>query len=901
MVVLTFYNSTASHTSSTLLTSSNAVSVPTKSEERDNPHRKVFDTWLRVGDPSTWNVGSYLSATFTPAATVFNNATILKHMAGYSHYKFDLEVEVLFAPSAYHSGVVVVSWHPIANTTAVAYSTCIPVHSGNDVSFRRMQCSQKYGTMINLSTDHTARLTIPFIYPTERMAIATTANANGYGCLQVESLTSLRDVSANRNLTYSVRVRAINVELTGKSIILQSDTAFDSPYELHSSVIKSVSEYVAEGSNIISTVGAVAGAALGQPEVSAAAASMGDLGAGLAESMRDVAHLAEQFGFSNDISTAPPTSIYPTLSPALWSSDVSCPIPYFGVAPKSTMATVGEGEDATDPLNIRSLCCHPSYIGTIEMNTPTATGTVIFDAYVTPGYSRYGTRTGSAALTYTTLVDTPSRYVANLFSSWRGTVCYKFILANTPYTKGSARICYSHSPALPTVTPALDPLIAPVEWDFSKSSSVVVKVPMSGSSDYLRCVPSYSDGLFLSGTNFPGRVTTFSCYSATSLPAITAAYSPYFYNGRITVQVGNVAFNGTDDDVISIAVVTWLEDADFAHIIADPTTGVGLDDPYDLHSATETAEVDVNPDAPIPSQPIYLSEKVESLRPLILKGYLADYWVPVDTSADDSGLVSVRYRTYLWPPGHGACAPATVGRLRCNQTYVKQKMDGSGSSTNQLYHFQPNLPFHWIAGMFLGWRGSLNWKFFPIYSHRYNTDFTNAGPDDTYVTIGPELLYNGLFTGVHHLKDSSSAWTVMSDVFGSDREVTPDFSSHRATKVGVDVSGKVHGATSLSAPYPSLDRFLPCSSNFFKRSDVYDVNTPIPHVYSARLTNYLIYHYSTYRLTSTTPATITPTEANVSCYFSAGTDMNFFHFIATPIVYVNYLPGGISQDPPPLN
>jgi len=880
IVVRVFHHSTAT---SLLLTSSNSVSTTVTTQEPLNePPPRIVSSWLRLSDPVSITPGTFHSGSWTPAASLLNNSTILRHCSGYSHIRFDMEVEVLFTPSAYHSGVFVVCWQPMCLASA-GYADTIP--SATDLTHRRIQASQKYGTMINLRDDHTAKLTIPFFYHTERMPLAASSNAGGYGVLQVEALTKLGDVGANRNLTYSVRARLINVELSGKSVILQSST------------ITQLADIVGDTTSTLSAVGQIASLAMGDPATSAAAAAMGQVGSNVASAMRDVAHLAEEFGFCNDISTAPPTYIYPTLMPALWSADISCPIPFFGIAPRSSMATVADDEDSDDLLNIKSLCSRPSYITTIETTLPIATGNIIFDAFVAPGYTRYVALTGTAGLTYTGLVDTPARYVANMFQGWRGTVCFKFILSSTQFTKGSVRINYSNNGQVTTFPAALDTLVAPIEWDFSKSSSIVVKIPMSSSSDYLRCVPSWSDGVAVANAFLPNRQHTYSAYELSSLPAIPATYDSAFFNGALSLQVGNTFCNGTDDDVISIAVVTWLEEAEFTGTsISDPTVGVSLSSPYDLHSETQEVMVDLIPDAPPMRQPIYLSEKVESLRPLLLKANLADVYIPDSSNAiTDASAISVEYLTHAVPPGHGWTHPITVGYRSINAASVKDKINGTGAGSNTLYFYQPNLPFHWIVAMFAGWRGSVNWRFMAYNSQRSGPTFSFLGPERLLATTVSEIPGDTAFSNVGSLLEltSSDTWPL---------QFYANTAFQRKGAAGLDVTNlSTSKTTSCSIPYPSLDRFLPTSTTYLKRPDVYALGYPTFKGRSRLFNNYLrlnlLYKYNTSDAVS---RALPLTSAAVEAYFSTGTDFNCVHFISTPVVYVNRIVSGFAQIPTPL-
>lgn len=266
-------------------------------------------------------------------------------------------------------------------------------------------------------------------------------------------------------------------------------------------------------------------------------------------------------------------------------------------------------------------------------------------------------------------------YISEMFGSYRGSIEVKAVFCISQFHTGRLQILYD--PAGNTSF-ATDPTNVDLNWivDLKEQREVVMKLPYA---EILSFTPTNSMTMFAGHVENSGPRIIFRVINRLRAGAIATTVTVKLY-----VRAGE-DFEFADPTLL--ATQTAAKQAVF-----QPSAAVGAAPTNSGFSYYGTSGIDANYDSPVVSIACN-TERVVSLRNL-LKRYQFEKTITATINSTAGNTVSYQcLRDYPLQPG-------TV-------------YNGSGTTTVQL-NAVPHNAMTWIGPSFVGWRGSIKTKLFPL-------------------------------------------------------------------------------------------------------------------------------------------------------------------------------------------
>lgn len=588
---------------------------------------------------------------FYPWQLFFNSTPIKKKLDNYAFLNCSLRVKFVVNASPFYSGSMLFSYFPKVSDSSSGSGT---IKTDSQLS-EIIPLSQRLHTWIYPATCQGGEILLPFFHHENYVEATSSANLINMGAIvpYIVNILASANGATGQTATIQVYAWAENVHLAGPTIGL----AVQSGDEYGTGIISKPASAVAR---IASSFGS--NTYIG-PYARATAMAASAIGG--------IAHI---FGFTNVPVVADVMPFKSQPFPHFASPEISTPIEKLTLDPKNELTidnrVVGLGGE--DELALNYLIGRESYLCSFPLNTTDAVDDVKFYSLVTPNLWN-ADLTASAVF----INSIPGHYISNLFKYWRGDVIFRFRVVATPFHKGRIRVSYDPATDITGTVPDYSTVFNEVV-DIGSESEFELRVPYMQASPWALCEPGVSTKNF----GFNGT---------------TIAHVANQDNGQLVVRVVTPLSAPVATNEISVQVfVRMADNLRFGSPVEPPVATVFTVQSRDVITYESPRQIVVGNKVGglHPAQhSVNMGEEIVSLRQLLRRTcFLCADKVPDITVGQYCMTRCIFTRS---PPFYGY---TTSGVHLAKGTIAP--------ATTYAFNFVKVTPYHWLAPMFVGQRGS---------------------------------------------------------------------------------------------------------------------------------------------------------------------------------------------------
>jgi hypothetical protein len=795
---------------------------------------------------ASWAENSFFSpGVLDPFKLLLANTAIKNKLTGYRYFRANMRLTITVSASPFLYSALQVAYSPMDDGAGTSYG--YPIDTAASTLNTLLRSNSPLSGFLYPQDGKPLVMDIPFIYPLDWFVL-TVAQPVFFGSLKMFSPVTLRSAGPTSLSTCTVTVIAqfINPELCGLTASAPQSGTF-----------------------------------------AGASKDLSRAGFGSASAWANVASKALKLvGLSNPATVAPAVPVVNKLFSDISNVDRPVYAETFAMgAATHLLSDPHNGGD--DELDIAAICAKPSTIGFFPWTTTGVVGDSIFRTYVSPSNAITETIAGTYASSYEEVAFTNAAYVSTFFRKWRGTMCYRFKPIVSQFHRGKLRVFYDSGNL--STAPAEGVLSSEI-IDLSDVQELVLRIPMNASTPWLS-VP-----LWLQGGS-AAMPTTFGT------SAIGATFDATVFSGTVRVQIMQALTSPAALGSATIQVDCWFEDAQFADPCHWTVTG-GSSISTISPSAWQSGEDLVKPPLIVPPAPVVvvadppqsgdnviagerivthdgsgvitkgratstcIGEDVLSLRALM---HRSSYYRPISARYDQvSSITSLAQPINVvsvvprFPRSYGS-----ENRLACEPIADLVRPRQTLETPVLLFNFVNDVPLVRLSAMFLGYKGSIRWRFStPSVDEKKYPDSLSVirtnYPPGRYI-VGSDRASSSIaaYNGLSYVADSLS---------------------------GLVVSNLDNSSITVDAPDYTVVKFLPTnqnlslSSNYFIAVTQGSVGNTDCIELRARL-----------RVSAATDLSSPP--SSVDAFVSACPDMRLIQFIGPPKCYRTYSPYTVSPWP----
>lgn len=644
----------------------------------------------------TWTTSNPIGVTNTiqPWDLFMNNALIKRKIDNYPFLRGRLHVKVVINATPFQYGCMRVCYSPLLGYV----SDKIRTNPTSDLPLR-VPYSQQPGAYLSPQSNRGAELELPFFFHENWLNITQRTNVQNFGTLRYVIFAPLDVASASGPTSVTVRTLAwmTDVELMGSttSLALQGDEYGNGPVSRPATVIAGIASQLTN----IPILGKFAKAT----QIGASAVST----------------IASLFGFTNvpNINNVEP--MYIMSAPHLASAEISTPVQKLALDPKQELSldTSYLGGSLKDELALTHLLQKESFFADANWTSGALVGDTLFNARITPSLrdivtlSIIGTPVGLRSY------DTVLSYNSNLFKHWRGTIKIRMKVVCTKFHKGRLKVSYDPVSDISVTEPGTNAVYTQI-IDIGEQDDVILEIPYHQALAWL-------------------EVENDATVDWTQGTALAPRYGKD--NGTLSVRV----FSTLEAPVASAIKLLFYVSAGDSFEFTNPTTNIGLDindnvpsffalqgdDTVDEGPVTLTFGTDTSVDDHRYDQ--NFGEAILSLRKLLHRSQLVDTVIYANTATSNSwNFLRKWLKRMPYTPGYTPESFPTVAR------------DTLGvGSFSFCYNTMHMIPF--ISGMFMGYRGGVNYTITPITANFNVDDIRVLRTTDTFPNVTRWYEANG--------------------------------------------------------------------------------------------------------------------------------------------------------------
>lgn len=630
-----------------------------------------------------WVVGSPFSVSFDPWDEFLRDPIIAKKLDNYRFIKGELVITFYVNGTPFHAGMLLASYR---------YMNLPQEHvviGGDEQLITRSQRPKIY---LNVSTNKSGVLKVPFAFPKNFLKIAPfSSDLTKIGKIHLDSFVNLKMLNAGTDeVTITVFAHMENVKLAAPTHLQTQSGIFTLPIEPQAKKNSTKKdEYSEDGpvSRIASSVAFMSGHLATAFPVIAPFALASQIGA------KAVGNIASLFGYSRPvmIDDSMPYKPMPFTSLSLADANDSSLKLSLTSKQEMTVDSTTTGFPEQDLLSIQSFSERESYIDQFDWDVSNPPDDLLCVMAVTPNWSRCTTLvSGDLRVTPTSL-----GFISRLFESWSGSLRYRFQVVGTQFHKGRLAIGYDSGTAFAGDTYTTNYITI---VDLAESRDFTVEIPWQQERPY-KLVP-------------PDRTTAGFINKGSTLSGVGGSE-----NGQLYVKVLNELVS--PDGLTGVTILVSISAGDNFelanpngellrfHSLGDPNAQSAV---FTLPIETQAASGELIPDnenspyrdpnyiniipdyksTNILAKPVmFYGEKIMSARQL-LKRYSHERTISSANSANGRSW----YHLHAMP--------------------LEQGFDPAGIDTTlsaKSYNYVSESYISYFKRAFVGWRGSVRWKF----------------------------------------------------------------------------------------------------------------------------------------------------------------------------------------------
>ena len=626
-------------------------------------------------DTTSWSTSDIagVKTTFTPWYAFLNSTAIKKKIDNYAFMRGNLHLKVVINGTPFQYGALRTCYSPLLGWVSDKIRTNVTTPLTTLIPY-----SQQPGFFIHPQANAGGEMVCRFFLHKNWMDITSATQVQNMGTINHVIYAPLAVAVSGGSTSVTVRTYAwmTDVELMGSTskLTLQGDEYGDGPVSLPASAI------------------AAAASALTKIPVIGRFARATEIGAGA------VSKIAALFGYTNVPVIENVCPYQPMNAPMLASTGIGTPVQKLSLDPKQELSIDPSfhGIGSTDELAMSYIRSRESYFGATTWATTDSADSLLFNVRINPNLS------SSVVLQNTVpsavgqrVYHVPLSYVGTMFKHWRGDLKIRMKVVVTKFHKGRLKISYDPRNDITATNPAENTVYTEIV-DIGEKDDITFTVPYHQDLGWLQTDESFNAN-WAPGGSTPPRVG--------------------IDNGVLTVRVLNTLTAPASGSITLLFFVSGGDNFEFANPKGGNTMVNSVPTPFALQGEETTDIVSEQIVIGTPSAMVAerygqnFGEAVLSLRTLLHRSALTQYFAafPSPTIGEFNFLNGQLKRMPAWPGFDTTGTGISVNKI----------VAASGTAP-----FVPNFPNHipYITGMYLGYRGSVNYAITPAAEYLNSLD-----------------------------------------------------------------------------------------------------------------------------------------------------------------------------------
>lgn len=645
---------------------------------------------------ATWATSDLVGVlnSFNPWSLFLGDTVIKRKIENYAFLRAKLHIKVVLNGTPFQYGALRYCYEPLSG-----YSTAkVRTNTVSNIPLL-VPYSQMPGFFVYPQANAGGEMELPFFFHKNWLDITRVGEVQGMGRLSAVVYAPLGVATAGGSTSVSLRVYAwmSDVHLMGSTtrLTLQANDEYgNGPISKPASALANMASLLTK----MPVIGKFARAT----EIGASATSK----------------IAALFGFTNVPVIEDVRPLIPMNGPMLASSHIGTPVQKLTLDPKQELSIdpTPHGIGNVDELSLTYLKTKESYFGGTSWSTSDLVGTQLFNTRVNPWLpAQVDVLNASAVSVGKRVYHVPLSYIANMFESWRGDIVIRIKVVCTKFHKGRLKISYDPVGDITTTDPPENSVYTEI-LDIGETDDVEITIPYHQALAWLDIDPTLQDNwtpgnALAPRNNVDNGVLTVRVLTALTAPASGSINLLFFVKGGKNFEFANptdhIGTNGSNYTVPSFFALQAEDKTDVVSkktMFGQPT--VVLPERYGLN----------------------YGEAVHSLRDLLHRSVVSDTVIPATGATAGKAVIYRKlYRRMPYTPGYN---PQGMGPV------ANQVVAPSGTYP---YAFNGMHPLPYVAGMFLGYRGGVNYTVTPstdaygflddIRVNRISSNFGLVGSD----------------------------------------------------------------------------------------------------------------------------------------------------------------------------
>jgi hypothetical protein len=624
----------------------------------------------------SWTPNVQLFETFNPWVDFFGNADVLQKINRYRNLRCNLKMKVLVNGNSFYYGRALLSYNPFLTADAVTKNRAFFIQD-------LVQASQKPHLLLDPCSSQGGEMTFPFIWPENYLDITQPNWEADMGRVTIHDFDVLQHANGGTDpITVSVFVWAENLMLavpttsvaqSGEAKSELDEFGFPKPYVEQAG--KGKKKSMMKSNNTSNSDEFVTDGLISKPASAVASAanalSMIPVLAPYAKATSMVAtrigQVAKIFGYSRPQVVEDTRNYVPRYMGNVCNSDSPEPLVKLSLDSKNELTIDSRvmGLGGEDELTINSIAQRPSFWRQFDWLEAKQPDELLTSMLVGPYYNQL-----LRASPATEVHPTALAFAAAPFSTWQGSIKFRFNVVCSEYHRGRLRIVYN-----PTTLPS-------GAIPYNQTYSTIVDISENRDFEYEVKWANIRAFAFHPGPDAWSAITLFD--DANPVQGGTP-----FDNGTLSVYVVNELATPAIT-AANVKIQVWVSAGDDFAVAVPTTKGLNQMSPYvqQAEGAPEVlAETNDKSNAPTCSEPVesfgnpgdmiqddnqylvYQGERIVSFRDLLRRyQYHNSYW-PGDTGSA-SRIVAQDLTDFPyyrgWDPNGQNLATSSAGQASYN-------------------------------------------------------------------------------------------------------------------------------------------------------------------------------------------------------------------------------------------
>jgi hypothetical protein len=618
-------------------------------------------------DTFTWSTSDVIGVRrlLEPWFLFLNSAAIKKKIDNYAFLRGTLHVKVLINGTPFQYGALRACYSPLLGWV----SDKIRTNSVSDLPLA-VPYSQQPGFFIYPQANSGGEMPLRFFLHKNWMDITSANEVQNMGTLTFFVFAPLNVAVTGGSTTVTVRTYAwmSDVELMGSTseLSLQGDEYGVGTVSAPASAVSAIASRL----SLIPIIGKFARAT----EIGASA----------------VSSIATLFGFTNVPVINDVQPLHPMNAPMLASAHIGVPVQKLTLDPKQELSIdpSPHGIGSADELSLAYLKSRESFFGAVNWSTANTAGQQLFNVRISPALWDFVDLTNtSGAIIGKRVYHTPLSYVGAMFKHWRGDLIIRVKIVCTKFHKGRLKISYDPRGNISTSDPDENTVYTQI-LDIGEKDDIEFVIPYHQDLGWLKHDQTIQDNWSPGGAMAPrigtdNGILTVRVLNTLTAPSSGSLYMMFFVRGGDNFEFANPTGHIGPDATNVIPNFFSLQSEDTTDIVASRVV-IGSE------SQTMPERYALN-----------FGECIGSLRNILHRSMVFET-TPMPSVSDGTFITITKvYKRMPYTPGYDPVWSSTSAN----------RVIAASGTFSYVFNTMPHIAY--ISGMFLGYRGGVNYTVTP--------------------------------------------------------------------------------------------------------------------------------------------------------------------------------------------